>query len=564
MNTDRTECRAVSDLLVALAAGELEHEHTAQLQAHLADCAACDAEFAVINRAVVLSTSLKLPSPEIDRYPEFLRCLAASETHVPVKPEAQALTPTERGINPSVQDTAQNEAGVAAVIPLFGNRIALRNGFGQGFELRVTSSQGNQWLHLSANSLTRVAAVAAGVSLAAGISVVALLLLVFPFFRHAQTEPQNPVRDAQPERPPNPGPNLPPRGLDEPAWIQTASNAERTLAIWKENAQLYFGWIERSDLSLSNRYSLQTPLISNRPPLPPRMAECAIATDGKDFILLREIEGAIYLWRLEAPTSEPEKNVVLSPPTLLSRKGAQPGIAWVGDRYVAVWVSPDMIAPAIELIELGRDGRVLQASAAIIAATEGGGKVGLPGVTGGNGQVLVSYFVQGGVLMTRRLIRAEKGYELSLPVNIGEAEGPHHLPVRLFALPDGYLACWDVMNAESAEIRLARLDRQGQLLRRRVLVRARTPITSYDLKFTAEGTEELLLLWSEAQPGGALTFTQNFSFSGEPAQPPQNLFVTGSKPAAVALGDVANQSLVWIEPTPSGHPSLGIKAIRKP
>lgn len=556
MNTDRTECRAVEDLLVALAAGELESEHAAQLRAHLDDCADCQAEFARITRTAELAEALKLESPEIDRYPEFLRRLAASEAPSAGEAGAIALASVERDMVPV-------ETGVAAVIPLFGNRVTVRNGFGQGFELRVASSQGNQWLHLSAKSLMRVASIAAGISLAAGISAVALLLIFSSFFSRGKTSQaslQDPQRtEAQPL---NGEPNFPPRRMEEAPWIQTASNAQRTLVIWKENAQLQAGWIEHNDRSLSNRFPLQAPVIGNRQPLPPRMAECAIATDGKDFLLLREIEGAIYLWRLEPQTSSAEKDrAVVSPPTLLSRKGAQPDIAWIGDRYVAVWVAPDLVAPVIELIELGRDGRALQTTATVVATTEGGGKVGLPGITGRNGQLLVTYFVRGGVLMARTFTKTGEAYDSSEPINIGGAEGPHHMPIHLFAIQDGFLACWDVMNSEGAEIRLARLDQRGKLLGQRSLVRARTPITSYDLKVAADGKDELMMLWSEVQPGGALTFTQNFSFDGDALNQPQNIFVADSKPAAVAFGDASGRLLVWPEFIFADKVPVGIKPI---
>ncbi|HMY72608.1 MAG TPA: zf-HC2 domain-containing protein, partial [Blastocatellia bacterium] len=374
MNTDRAkECRAVEDLLVALAAGELESEHAAQLRAHLEDCARCSSAFAEVSRAETLAASLKLESPQIDRYTEFLRRLAAGESQSLTVNSEQPLDPANDA-----------KAGVAAVIPLFGNRVAVRNGFGRGFDLSVTSRQGREWLHLSAKSLTRVAAVAGGVSLAAGISVVALLWMLFTFGKSPSTEPQNPPPV---ERPPM-------RAADDAPWIQTASTAERTLAIWREGTELQAGWMSRGQSVLSDRFQLRapvnTPVKGNRPPLPPRAMECAVATDGKDFIVLREIEGGIYLWRIESQT--------VAPPILLSRKGAQPRAAWIGDRYVVVWVAPDMLSPVIEMLEVGRDGRPLQTSATLVAQTAQGGKVGLPGVTGGNGKVLVTYFVQGGAL----------------------------------------------------------------------------------------------------------------------------------------------------------------------
>jgi len=544
MNSDRTECRAVNDLLVALVAGELAGEHEAQLRAHLELCANCQAAFAEINRAAELAGALKLASPAVDRYPEFLRRLAAREAEL--QNEAVALKP---GSEPNA-----STAGMAAVIPLFGNRVAVRNGFGQGFDLSVTSRQGKQWLHLSAKSLTRVAAVTASVSLVAGISVVSLLLLFFSWNRSQPQAPQG--ADGQL---PKVAPNPPLFGQDDGQWIQTASTAAGTLAIWKENAQLQAGWIEHAAPAEIRRFTLalpplpQSPMRGNRPP--PRMAECSVATDGDSFVVLREVEGGIYLWRLEKDAAS------VAPPTIIIRTGAQPDVAWIGDRYVAVWVVPDLVAPVIEMIELGSDGRPLQTSVTTVAQTEQGNKVGLPGITGGNGQVLVSYFVQSGALMTRLFTKAGDGYEASSPVESGDGGGPHHMPIRLLSIADGFLACWDVGRTDGAEVRYSRLDRQGRLLSQKTLARARTPITSFDLR-ARNGS--VILLWSEVQPGGALTFTQQFSFDGDPLERPRNVFVADHKPSAVVFGDAEGNSLLWPGMLRPDRFPLSIKRINQP
>jgi len=552
---ERIECRAVEDLLVALAAGELESEHDAQLRAHLDDCAVCGEAFAAIQRAGELAVSLKLASPELDRYPEFLRRLAASEAQAPREAESLALSSAERNLDSLSGAAAPTEAGVAAVIPFFGNRVAVRNGFGQGFDLRVTSSRGRQWLHLSAKSLTRVAAVTAGVSLAAGISIVALLLIFFSFGNGPQPEFQTPPRaeglHSGDEATLSPR-GMPPRRADDAPWIQTASNAERTLAIWAENGQLQAGWIEHENRTLSAPFLLAAPVLENRPPMTPRMAECSAATDGKDFVVLREVEGAIYLLRLG-------RQAEVMPPILISRKGAQPDVAWIGDRYVVVWVVPDMVSPAIEMIELGSDGRPLQTSATVVAQTEQGDKVGLPGVIGGGNQVLVSYFLQGGGLMTRTLKKNGNGYEALPPVEAGIAEGPFHRPIRLLTLPDSYLACWDIAHTEGAEIRLARLDRQGRPMDMKVLARARTPITSFDVKASADGG--VILLWSEVQPGGALTFRQRFSLDGHPRGQAENVQTASSKPPAVVFGDADAKTLIWRDAWQAGGSQLGLKSL---
>jgi hypothetical protein len=558
MNTDRTECRAVEDLLVALAAGELESEHAAQLRAHLTHCAACQDESVQIHRAGELATGLKLTSPEIDRYPEFLRRLTASEAQAPREAEAAALSLVESNLEPSSGANAPTEAGVAAVIPFFGNRVAVRNGFGQGFELRITSSQGRRWLHLSAKSLTRVAAVTAGIGLAAGISVIALLLIIFPFGNRSQPEFQTPPRTEGP--PPSHWESRPPRQMEDRLWIQTVSNGERTLAIWTENAQLQAGWIEHRSRSLSAPFGLEAPILGNRPPMPPRMAECSIASDGRDFVVLQEIEGGIYLWHLGTRSfTSGQHQAEVTPPILISRKGAQPDVAWIVDRYVAVWVAPDMVSPVIEMIELGSDGRPLQTLPTVIARTEQGDKVGLPGITGEGDQVLVSWFLQSGSLMTGIPRKRGIGYAALAATEAGNSEGRIHLPIRLLAVPDGYLACWDVMSGEGAEIRLARLDRQGRRLETKALSRSPTPITSFDVK--ASEDRSVILLWSEVHPGGALTFRQRFSLDGVPHSQAENVETAASKPPAVVFGDADGRTLIWRNVWQPGGPPVGLKQL---
>ena len=132
------------------------------------------------------------------------------------------------------------------------------------------------------------------------------------------------------------------------------------------------------------------------------------------------------------------------------------------------------------------------------------------------------------------------------------------MPIRLLALPGGYLACWDVMTAEGAEIRLARLDRQGKRISLKSLARARTPITSFDVKVSEEG---VILLWSEVQPGGALTFRQRFSLDGDPRGQAENVQTSAGRPPAVVFGDADGKTLIWRGVRQAGGPQLGLKRL---
>jgi len=203
----------------------------------------------------------------------------------------------------------------------------------------------------------------------------------------------------------------------------------------------------------------------------------------------------------------------------------------------------------------------MQTSATVVARTEQGDKIGMPSVAGSDGRALFSYFVQGGALMTRLFTRAGDGYDVSEPLATGEGDG-YHMPIRLLPMADGFVACWDSAQKDGAEIRLALLNRQGRLLGQKTLVHARTAITSYDLRVQPGG--RVILLWSEVEPGGALTFTQEFLLDGESLNPPKNIFVADDHPSAVVFGDAAGKTLLWPRASRVGRDPIGIKRINQP
>ncbi len=573
-DTYKTECRAVNELLVALAAGELEGELEASLRAHLAQCDDCRAELATISQTQTLAASLQfaspqLASPQLDRYPEFLRRLAAreSETTPEARPtESLALLPVPATDNalPSATETpfatASAPGGVAAIIPFFGQRIAVRNGFGQGFALSVSSGQGRQWLELRAKSLTRVAVVAAGVSLAAAISLVAFLLLFFSF--KPRSEPPQVISPATapevahvPAQAPDSA-GQPPHNENSPPWLLTAANETNTLVLWRRESQVQFAWYAPQTQTIGQPFILSLPPGIERQAQIPRATDFALATDGQGVVVLREYSGDLWFWYLQ-----PETSTASGPPParLLARRAVHPAITWAGNRFLAVWTEPDRSSPAIKLLPLGHDGNPLQTDAALIAVTENGRKLAFPSVAGDANKALITYLIQGGNLQARLWTQTE-GRNV-----IGEAQQVAHInrisaqPLRLAQTSDGFLAAWAETPAENSQLCLVRLNAQGQPQPKQVLARPRTPVSTFDWRVT---DTSLQLLWTETPPGGAQSYWQEFALNGAPQTAPQVQIVDDSRPAAAAFGDLSARALLWLNVQPGSAP-IHAKAIAR-
>ena len=96
---------------------------------------------------------MRLESSALDRYPEFLRRLAADESArsqqaVVHLTESASLVVATNEIK--LTEPPSPNTGLAAVIPLFGRRrLRVRNGFGQGFELTMVSAQGRELLRVA-------------------------------------------------------------------------------------------------------------------------------------------------------------------------------------------------------------------------------------------------------------------------------------------------------------------------------------------------------------------------------------------------------------------------------
>lgn len=566
---DQTECRAVDDLLIAVSAGELEAELTAQLQAHLKICANCREAMATIRRAQQLAAEMKLASPELDRYPEFLRRLAANE--------AQEVEEAEL-ITDSMKSTAQmaslatireenelatgaaTQAGVAAIIPLFGNRLVFRSGFGRGFDLQVTSKQNRELFHLSANSLVKAAAVVAGVGIFAATTLFALGFMGLLLFRQWQKagsqNADQPIAKPEQVKPQGQFPDsghAPPIPQNVP-WVQTVAGENSTLALWKAGSQIQAGFIDHQN-PFPNPVTLLTPgAFTNRPSHEPRITDCAIASDGQGYMVVREQQGNILAWNL-SPRVESQ---LASRPIVLSEIGFQPAIAWAGDRYLAVWIEPDPALPKIRMIELGKDGRPLQASAMTVAESERETeKLGTPSIVAQTGKAMIVYQRQGGAILAKMWDSAN-GLDNS-QFELFRQNGWMINRSVLSVAGNSYYLCLGENRPEGAELRVAKISFAGEVQQMQTLVVSRTQILMYDFRVFGEN---MAMIWSEAAPGGAQIFAQRFSLEGIPATSAIHATPSEIPPMAFAFADAEGKAMIWHEARPSeGRVPVAIRRI---
>jgi hypothetical protein len=544
----RTECRAVMELLVALLTEELEAERAAQLHRHLEQCAACQSELETLQQAQEQAAALRLESPVLDRYPEFLRRLAADESARSSQALVQLTEPAASVATDGAKlaEAATPASGLAAVIPLFGRRLMVRNGFGQGFELALVSAQGHELLRVASTSLTRVAAVAAGVSVFAGLSVLALLLFLFPHWFKPSTEPQaiRPASSAT-HQPDDNGPRH--------AWVQTFSNAQMTLALWPSGDQLLTSRIT------GNEATPPMPLRTwpNEPPLPPP-APLMVAggTDGLSYVIVREQGQRLIAWHLatSAPPARPSPM-----PFHLAENALQPSLAWSGDRYLLAYVEPSLQTPVIKLLELGPGGRPIGTPALLAAETEDLDKVGRPSLIANGPRGALFFFTASGQLQGRPFVRDNGQLEFGERQTLARLQRSNHTPLLMLSTANGYLVCWGELDQQGAELRLARLD--GQLRRQAVttLASGEWPISAFDWRATTDG---FVLLWKEARPAGSQLLKQTFHLDGSPLHPPEVIQSSLPRHAGISFSDLQGKALVWTEQQPDGTLGLARKALR--
>lgn len=541
MNThDRTECRAVEDLLVALTAGELENELTSQLRAHLEHCSNCSLMFAEINRAQQLAADLKLNSPDVDRYPEFLRRLAASEARI--SRELEVRSDNAALVRNAASEVAHAngeaaEAGVAAVIPLFGNRLIVRNGFGGGFDLQIKSRQGKELVHVSANSLMKAAVVVGGFGLFAATSVLVIGFLAFSYFQKTDKTalPPEVIRQEN-------SPQVGKVNQHHLPWIQTVTGESNTLAVWKAGHQVQAAFFDRRNNPISTPFILLLPIALEKQPVESALSDCALATDGENFVVVREQAGTIWAWLLKPSTSLGSKGEM---PIALGDRALQPAIAWAGDRYLVVWIEPDPRWPKIRMLELDKDARPTQATALTVAETlRENQKVGSPAVAAESGKALILYQKQGDGLAAKIWRSTDGLSEAAIQISQQKAQQNGLLQARVLTAwhDEEFFLCWRAATGEGAEINFARISADGKSVKSQNLMLTRMPITAFDFRISRN---QMALVWSENVAGGAQVLGQHLSHEGKSLGTVTNIFAGSEAPMALAFADKEGNAIIW-------------------
>lgn len=551
----RTECRAVAELLVALLTDELETERAAQLQTHLEHCQACQAELETLRQAQQHAAMMRLESPALDRYPDFLWRLADDEVTRSPQTLVHLTEPSELVValsEPKLAGIPPPNTGLAAVIPLFGRRLLVRNGFGQGFELTMVSAQGRELLRLTATSLARVAAVAAGISVFAGIAFLVLVLFWFPHWLSPAIEPQT----ARPTTPFAGATHYPEAKDNDPwqDWVQTFSNANITLAVWPSGDQLLTSRLTATEATPPMPLR-DLPHELHPQPLTP--LSLAGATDGHSYVLVREQAQRLQAWHLSmnAPPALP------SPlPFPLTENGMQPSLVWSGDRYLLAYVRPSLQTPVIKLLELGPGGRALDGVEMIAAETEDLDKVGWPSLVAKGSRGALFFITESGQLQGRPLVRATGQLEFGNRVVITRLQRRNHTPLRMLPVADGYLICWGERDPQGTELRLARLNEQLQVQSVKTLAAGEWPISALDWRATTQG---FVVVWAEERPDGPQLFTQTFQLDGTSSQQPEALHSSFPRRVGVSFGDPLGRTFVWPERQPDGSVGLGRKLLRE-
>lgn len=539
------ECAALGDLLIAFSVDELDPERKAQVQMHLDLCARCREELAEFKQAAQLAESLQLTSPVVDRYPEFLRRLAVSES----KPSSQALLPLTElsALDTEPGSIPLTEGGFAAVVPIFGRRLAVRTGFQRGFDLTLQGRGGNQLLRISAVSLTRVATVAAGFSAVAALAVVVMILTISPgLWRTSSPPPPGGGGVLGGIEPDSVFPKVKAVGIRPP--LVSSSTETSTLMAWNASGKVQAQFVTNNqltgqpiDLRLQpEKQTKSTQGFENTP---------AIATDGTRFLVISELDMGICAWRLNPGTTGSDVY-----PITLTQRGVQPAVVWIGDRYLAAWTVPDISSPKIEMVELGSDGRLLTKSPKEVALSLNGNKLRNPVLAGDKNQMVLAYFTQDQRVHVQlwQLNAAGPTPPQHIVLPTSEQTEPVHL--KIIPRPNEFDLFWiEHGKPDGSEIKFARLTRTGELSGVKTLVVSTINIPEFDLRETAT---DFKLVWLETSTKSAVVLMQHIDLTGERISQPLNLPTENYRALSTCFADPDGTSLVWFAHRPGEAPSF--------
>ncbi|MBX7219356.1 MAG: zf-HC2 domain-containing protein [Blastocatellia bacterium] len=545
-NEFNLECQAVGNLLVAFASHELDPERHSQLETHLQGCSRCQLEFQSIRETRHLAGQIRLICPEVDRYPEFLKRLSASEAT-----RSQAALETITRPNTLDQPSTalpENVGGFAAVVPFFGRRLAVRSGFQRGFDLTVQDRTGKELFKVAATSLTRVATVAVGFSFAAGIAITAMIFVFLPMINKPAPPSQGVIA-------PNPtiGGGVPASQPLEAGFIppiQTATAGGKTLAVWQSSRQLFGQLFE--PLSAQPMFEFPQSPQSNRPQ-PPRPAGTATtATDGEGFVTLASDGTALAAWYLDLKAPGPRPSV------RISEAGMNPALTWLGNRYLAVWIKPDFSAPELEGIELDKTGQPLSGQTLILARSNPGNKISHPRLATAGKKVAVTYRSESGDA-TVLLFDPATG---STPVNflLPRSANAQIDDARVFPAGDEFLIVWSEGTSAGSRLCGLKVGNGG-------ISQAATPLVNSP-QFIAEFTlllekNRFTAVWLEGTGGQKQILAQPFDNRFTPLSVSRVLVPETTRPVSFAPALANNSHVLWMGASgPNQPPQMKIQPLQ--
>lgn len=484
---DNRDCASVDELLVAYR--ELDVERRGYIDAHLAQCERCRHELQEIERVQSLASQMHLESPHIDRYPEFLRRLSRQPTQV------QRLDETAlQGHTPQFES-----GGFAAIVPLFGRRLTVRTGFQRGFELHLTRPDGSSLLKVNAGSLTQAAAVVAGTTIVTTGLVLGTAMLLTP---------SGAPPDILPEQGSAPSVKRPSMRRDFVAPLVTASAGKTTLAVWRHRGALYAQLVNQSEPGRRYRLSHEEEAWIRNPML---SSSVKVASDGRSYVVVGDAGGALYAWHIDPERKEEPV------PALIAQNGTHADLVWTGEHYTVVWVSPSD-APVVETLDIDRNGRPVETTSQILAATQGDNKLSYPKILVQGSRMTMLYRTHQGGIQGAAYERDSGGiWQEKTQLKLSHRLQGSVEHIQLFFAEDGCRAVWSEGSSQGKAIRSSILSADGSFSEPKTLVASRSRIVDWQSQSTGA---DFIVAWLEQTPAGERLFTQQFTSHLEPLSSP--------------------------------------------
>ncbi len=542
------ECRSVGDLLIYFQKRELDPERSEIVQSHLAECTECRGALQELVRAAELARGLRLESADVDRYPEFQRRLAARLARPEGVVAGTSEVPCETDRGAPALPANRRHSGAAIVLPLFGRTLAIRSGFGRGFEMVVVGRTGAEILKVAIASVARAAAIGSVVTL---VPTFVVMFLFHPWDRHDGKLTQHGVQYAEGPtgssgvEPFGAGGSIPPMdSLD----ISTAPAGESTVVVTQGGGGLIAKIWNRGEWGTAMALPSLAP--PSRDLVIQGSVTGALASDGENAVFVGSSARGMASWRI-APVDGAVQDA-----TLLRDQGDTPDLCWNGDSYLLAWTSFGQRGSSMWMMSLDRQGH--PASDATEMSTGSGLEIGplLPSIAKNNDCFLLCYQTMGRGIHAH-LFRGDPLREkaasklLVIPASL---DGLMRKP-RIRALADGFLVFWAETSQDGTWIFMVRVNNSGAIGSRTRLVYVGGPIPAWDVSAAAQGP---IVAWIEASSAGVGVMRQEFDIEGERVGDPTVVPSPGCLPSGLAIGNPSADLVFWLCHTARGGPRMEV------